>query len=140
MPITYLLRATIAYVLTIDRANLGFATVDIHLRNAPSAFHLAMKVHAEYNAGYWRNIDSVWVESNDSARPTINRVDTTLTEEPELAPPDMTAKSGVTQSSAGTPKLSMKTTAPPASGGVMTTVAGPPTMTSSWGAWVRGSR
>jgi hypothetical protein len=36
-------------------------------------------------------------------------VDTTLHEEPELAAPDMSAKSGVTQSSAGTPKLSMKT-------------------------------
>jgi signal recognition particle receptor subunit beta len=37
-------------------------------------------------------------------------VDTTLHEEPELAPPDMSAKSGVTPMSAGTPKLSMKTT------------------------------
>jgi len=44
-------------------------------------------------------------------------VDTTLHEEPELAAPDMSAKSGVTSSSAGTPKLSMKTTSssePPA--------------------------
>lgn len=37
-------------------------------------------------------------------------VDTTLHEEPELAAPDMSAKSGVTSSSAGTPKLSMKDT------------------------------
>jgi signal recognition particle receptor subunit beta len=37
-----------------------------------------------------------------------HNVDTTLHEEPELAPPDMTQKAGVTQSSAGTPKLSMK--------------------------------
>jgi signal recognition particle receptor subunit beta len=42
-------------------------------------------------------------------------VDTTLHEEPELAAPDMTAKSGVTSMSAGTPKLSMKTTPPPPS-------------------------
>ncbi len=41
-------------------------------------------------------------------------VDTTLAEEPELARPDMTAKSGVTPSSAGTPKLSMKGAAVPA--------------------------
>jgi mutual gliding-motility protein MglA len=40
-------------------------------------------------------------------------VDTTLHEEPELAAPDMTAKSGVTPMSAGTPKLSMKTTSAP---------------------------
>src|SRR5438270_4243880 len=38
-----------------------------------------------------------------------NNVDTTLHEEPELAAPDMSAKSGVTPMSAGTPKLSMKT-------------------------------
>jgi signal recognition particle receptor subunit beta len=43
-----------------------------------------------------------------------NNVDTTLYEEPQLARPDMTAKSGVTSMSAGTPKLSMKTGATPA--------------------------
>jgi signal recognition particle receptor subunit beta len=41
-----------------------------------------------------------------------NNVDTTLHEEPELAPPDMTQKSGVAQHSAGTPKLSMKSETP----------------------------
>jgi len=43
-----------------------------------------------------------------------NHVDTTLYEEPPLAAPDMKAKSGVTSSSAGTPKLSMKAEAAPA--------------------------
>jgi mutual gliding-motility protein MglA len=43
-----------------------------------------------------------------------NNVDTTLHEEPELAPPDMTQKSGVAQHSAGTPKLSMKSEPAPA--------------------------
>jgi Predicted GTPase len=38
-----------------------------------------------------------------------NNVDTSLPDEPELSAPDMSAKSGVTQMSAGTPKLSMKT-------------------------------
>jgi signal recognition particle receptor subunit beta len=38
-----------------------------------------------------------------------NNVDITLADAPELAAPDMTAKSGVTYSSAGTPKLSMHT-------------------------------
>ena len=41
-----------------------------------------------------------------------NNVDTTLHEEPPLAPPDMTQRAGVTPSSAGTPKLSMKADAP----------------------------
>jgi len=43
-----------------------------------------------------------------------NNVDTTLYEQPELAPPDMSQKSGVAAHSAGTPKLSMKTEAPAA--------------------------
>ena len=38
-----------------------------------------------------------------------NNVDTTLYDEPELTAPDMKAKAGVTTSSAGAPKLSMKT-------------------------------
>jgi signal recognition particle receptor subunit beta len=40
-----------------------------------------------------------------------NNVDTTLYNEPELSRPDLTARSGVTPSSAGMPKLSMKTAA-----------------------------
>ena len=48
-----------------------------------------------------------------------NNVDTTLYDEPELGRPDMTARSGVTSSSAGIPKLSMKT-------GAGTTTAAPP--------------
>jgi hypothetical protein len=41
-----------------------------------------------------------------------NHVDVTLYEAAPLAAPDMTQKAGVTQSSAGTPKLSMKTEGP----------------------------
>jgi signal recognition particle receptor subunit beta len=41
-----------------------------------------------------------------------NSVDTTLADAPELTAPDMSAKAGVTASSAGTPKLSMKSEAP----------------------------
>jgi signal recognition particle receptor subunit beta len=41
-----------------------------------------------------------------------NNVDTALADAPELEAPDMSARSGVTSSSAGTPKLSMKTDAP----------------------------
>jgi hypothetical protein len=43
-----------------------------------------------------------------------NNVDTTLADAPELTAPDMSAKSGVTSLSAGTPKLSMKTATQPA--------------------------
>jgi len=41
-----------------------------------------------------------------------NNVDTSLAGEPELAHPDMTAKSGATSSSAGTPKLAVGARAP----------------------------
>src|SRR5687767_5419927 len=43
-----------------------------------------------------------------------NNVDTTLYEEPALAAPDMTQRSGVAHHSAGTPKLSMRSEAVPA--------------------------
>src|SRR5687768_13527954 len=43
-----------------------------------------------------------------------NQVDVTLHDEPELAAPDMTQRSGVAAHSAGTPKLSMKSEAAPA--------------------------
>ncbi|HUJ12640.1 MAG TPA: hypothetical protein VL284_02535, partial [Thermoanaerobaculia bacterium] len=36
-----------------------------------------------------------------------NNVDISLSEEPELAPPDLSARSGVTSASAGTPKLAV---------------------------------
>jgi signal recognition particle receptor subunit beta len=43
-----------------------------------------------------------------------NNVDTTLADAPELEPPDMSQKAGVTTGSAGTPKLSMKSEPAPA--------------------------
>ena len=54
-------------------------------------------------------------------------VDTTLYDQPELGAPDMTARSGVTSSSAGTPKLSMKseTAATAAAGATPTPHASP---------------
>ena len=48
-----------------------------------------------------------------------NNVDTTLYDQPELTAPDMKARSGVTSSSAGTPKLSMRTDTPPPVRGAM---------------------
>ena len=49
-----------------------------------------------------------------------NNVDTSLKDSAPLAPPDMTAKSGATPGSAGTPKLSMRT-----EGGTFRTVSTP---------------
>jgi len=55
-----------------------------------------------------------------------NNVDTTLHDQPELAAPDMSARSGVTTSSAGTPKLSMKSESEPAKAGAPSPPSGAP--------------
>jgi mutual gliding-motility protein MglA len=54
-----------------------------------------------------------------------NNVDTTLYDEPPLSAPDMSARSGVTPSSAGSPKLSMRT-----DGGAKTTPPPPAPVTA----------
>jgi signal recognition particle receptor subunit beta len=55
-----------------------------------------------------------------------SNVDTTLYDQPELTAPDMKARSGVTSSSAGTPKLSMRSdAAPPMRGGMTAPSFGP---------------
>src|SRR5437868_895817 len=55
-----------------------------------------------------------------------NNVDTSLADAPELAAPDMSARSGVTSSSAGTPKLSMKSEPEPAKAGAPSPPSGAP--------------
>lgn len=65
----------IAYTLSIDPAHADMVNVALTLRGAPREFRLAMKVHAEYNAGYWRNVDSLRVEAAGGG---ITRIDSTL--------------------------------------------------------------
>ena len=59
---------TIAYSLRIDPDHLDVVDVAIRLDNAPNTLRLAMKVHPEYDAKYWRYLDSARVEgsANDS--------------------------------------------------------------------------
>ena len=65
--------------LQIDTVRLDGVDVAIHLENVPSSFRLAMKVHPEYDAKYWRNIDSLRVEGSANDRVArIARVDSTL--------------------------------------------------------------
>jgi signal recognition particle receptor subunit beta len=100
----------VALVLQYNKRDLpNVDTVDdmsayLHSGNAPiveaSAIH-GTGVTATLRAAVARILDNL-----------KNNVDTTLYEEPPLAPPDMTQRAGVTASSAGTPKLSMKTEAP----------------------------
>jgi predicted metalloprotease with PDZ domain len=67
---------TVGYELTLDAGQLDHARVAVHFTGAPAAFHLAMKIHPEYNSGYWRSVDSVRVEGQRGA--SVTRVDSTL--------------------------------------------------------------
>jgi predicted metalloprotease with PDZ domain len=54
------------------------ANVSITFRDAPDTFHLAMRVHAEYDAEYWRHLDGLRIESSSGATARITRLDSTL--------------------------------------------------------------
>ena len=70
---------TIGYSLRIDPDHLDVVEVAIRLDNAPNTLRLAMKVHPEYDAKYWRYLDSARVEgsANDS-KAGVAREDSTL--------------------------------------------------------------
>jgi predicted metalloprotease with PDZ domain len=70
---------SIAYDLSMDAQHLDVAAVAIHLSGAPEHFHIAMKVHPEYDARYWRFIDSIRVDgTSDDRAARISRADSTL--------------------------------------------------------------
>jgi predicted metalloprotease with PDZ domain len=70
---------TIAYSLRIDPAHLDIVDVAIRLDHAPSTVRLAMKVHPEYDAKYWRYLDSARIDgSANDQEAGIAREDSTL--------------------------------------------------------------
>ncbi|HEY7027000.1 MAG TPA: hypothetical protein VH438_05305, partial [Gemmatimonadales bacterium] len=70
---------TIAYSLRIDPGHLDVVEVAIRLDHAPNTLRLAMKVHPEYDAQYWRYLDSVRVEgSANDLQAGVTREDSTL--------------------------------------------------------------
>src|ERR1043165_6865833 len=66
--------ATVDYTLTLRPERGSVAEVAVTVRGAPASFRLAMKVHAEYDAAYWRYVDSVRVDGRGS----VAREDSTL--------------------------------------------------------------
>ena len=70
--------ASISYVLSIDTSHLDVVDVSITFRNAPESFHLASRVHAEYDARYWRYIEDMRVDSVAGSTASISRQDSTL--------------------------------------------------------------
>src|SRR5947209_1722146 len=70
---------SITYDLMLDSGRLNLVAVAIHLTGLPEHFHLAMKVHPEYDARYWRFIDSMRVDGVDTAAVArVSRADSTL--------------------------------------------------------------
>ncbi len=67
----------IAYVLHVDPAH-NAAEVSIALHDVPTDLHLAMRIHAEYDAKYWRYLDSLRIEDASAAPASIQREDSTL--------------------------------------------------------------
>jgi len=65
-------RPSISYDISIDSSRTDAIGVTIHLRHAPARVQLAMKVHPEYDARFWRYIEF--------ASPGVRRADTTLWE------------------------------------------------------------
>lgn len=61
----------VRYALAIDAAHLDVADVTIEVPDVPADFEIAMKVHAEYDARYWRYLDAMRVETRDGRAGTV---------------------------------------------------------------------
>ena len=70
---------SVAYTLRVDSANLSVADVTIRIEHAPSTMRLAMKEHPEYDAKYWRYLDTPSVDgTSDDRNARVVRRDSTL--------------------------------------------------------------
>ncbi len=56
------IQTAISYVLRIDTSDLSGYDVEMHIHDAPKAFHLAMATHHEYDDRYWRYVQNLRVE------------------------------------------------------------------------------
>ena len=70
---------SVSYTLRVDSANLRVADVTIRIEHGPSTLRLAMKVHPEYDAKYWRYLDPPRVDgTSDDRNARVVRSDSTL--------------------------------------------------------------
>jgi predicted metalloprotease with PDZ domain len=68
----------IRYAVRIDSAHLDVVEVAISIRNVTGAVWLAMKVHPEYDAKYWRYVEDIRVsETRDDTAAWVRRSDST---------------------------------------------------------------
>src|SRR5260370_37208846 len=70
---------SIAYTLRIDLSHVDVVDAAIRLDHAPRSVRLAMKVHPEYDAQYWRYLEAPRVEASPgAASPLISREDSAV--------------------------------------------------------------
>ena len=67
----------ITYTLRIDSVDLSGWSVEMHIRNAPDSFQLAMARHPEYDDRYWRFVQGLAI-SGARAPASIVRADSAL--------------------------------------------------------------
>ncbi|MFL5808166.1 MAG: PDZ domain-containing protein [Flavisolibacter sp.] len=65
------------YVLRVDSTDLSLLQIEMHLRNIPDSFRIAMFVHPEYDDRYFRFIENMHVRSKEGEG-SIKRVENTL--------------------------------------------------------------
>ncbi|MEJ7610038.1 MAG: PDZ domain-containing protein [Ferruginibacter sp.] len=67
----------IRYVLTADTVDLSCYKIEIHIRNAPRKFQIAMAAHEEYDDRFWRFTEKLTV-STENGSGMITRADSAL--------------------------------------------------------------
>ena len=65
------------YVLRVGPGDTTGFDVEMHIRNAPDTFQLAMMAHPEYDDRYWRFVSGLRLAS-PRGEPTVTRVDSAL--------------------------------------------------------------
>lgn len=65
------------YTLRVNAADLSAFDVELHIRNAPDTFRVAMPAHPEYDDRYWRYLRDLRIESTASGA-TIVRTDSAV--------------------------------------------------------------
>jgi len=68
-----------SYVVRVDSAHPEAIAVEMRITGAVDAVRLAMMVHPEYDAKYWRNLEALTVDgTRDDRAARVDRLDSTL--------------------------------------------------------------
>src|SRR3954468_22414088 len=68
---------TVSYRVRVDSGATDHIDVVMTVHGAPKTIRVAMKVHPEYNAAYWRTIEMLGVSGGDGTG-RVSRTDSTL--------------------------------------------------------------